>query len=259
MESASHATYSIGEVVALLRPDYDISESNLRFWEKQGLLEPQRTPGGHRLYSGADIARIKLIKRMQSTRHMPLAAIKHLCAVHEGDSLDELAPFFEAMYRPQHFDADFRPLTAAELAAETGLALEAVVSLTDWGVLRPEHEGDEGPYPEPRYDEDDRQVCRLLAEILPTGVPLEAVGRKAALVHDHVQAEWEQVVRPMLPHLTAIPSQNKLRIKALMEEVELLLFSRARRTLRAQLLAKDPSGFATPCHPMPISSQQEER
>lgn len=259
MESVSHVTYSIGEVVALLRPDYDISESNLRFWEKQGLLEPQRTPGGHRLYTGADIARIKLIKRMQSTRHMPLAVIKHLCALHDGEALDDLAPFFEAVYRPQHFDADFRPMSVGELAAETGLPLETIHQLTDWGVLRPEQESDDGPLPEALYDEDDRQVCRLLTELLPTGLPLEAIGRKAALVRDHVQDEWEQVVKPILPYLKAIPPQNKLRITALMEEVELLLFNGARRALRAELLAQGPSAFETPCHATPEPSQQEER
>ena len=49
----------IGEVVRRLRDEFpDISISKIRYLEDQKLLEPKRTPGGYRLYSQSDVARL---------------------------------------------------------------------------------------------------------------------------------------------------------------------------------------------------------
>ncbi len=54
------ALYTIGEVAALC----DINPVTLRAWQRRyGLLKPQRTDGGHRLFDDADIDRIHEIKR----------------------------------------------------------------------------------------------------------------------------------------------------------------------------------------------------
>ena len=59
----------IGAVVAEVRRSYpDITHSSLRFLEREGLIVPVRTPGGHRLYSPADIDRIQQIKTWQAER-----------------------------------------------------------------------------------------------------------------------------------------------------------------------------------------------
>lgn len=54
------ALYTIGEVAQLC----DINPVTLRAWQRRyGLLKPQRTDGGHRLFNEADIDRIREIKR----------------------------------------------------------------------------------------------------------------------------------------------------------------------------------------------------
>ena len=54
------ALYTIGEVALLC----DINPVTLRAWQRRyGLLKPQRTDGGHRLFNDADIDRIREIKR----------------------------------------------------------------------------------------------------------------------------------------------------------------------------------------------------
>lgn len=59
----------IGAVVTRLRATYpDVSHSSLRFLEREGLVTPSRTPGGHRLYTEGDIARIVRIKEWQRAR-----------------------------------------------------------------------------------------------------------------------------------------------------------------------------------------------
>jgi DNA-binding transcriptional MerR regulator/methylmalonyl-CoA mutase cobalamin-binding subunit len=67
---------SIGEVVALLAPEYpDVTPSSLRFLEREGLVVPRRTPGGHRLYGENDVARLRRVKRWQRER-LSLAEIR---------------------------------------------------------------------------------------------------------------------------------------------------------------------------------------
>ncbi|MEO3991113.1 MerR family transcriptional regulator [Pseudocitrobacter cyperus] len=58
------AWYTIGEVAQLC----DINPVTLRAWQRRyGLLKPQRTNGGHRLFNDADIDRIREIKRWVDT------------------------------------------------------------------------------------------------------------------------------------------------------------------------------------------------
>jgi MerR family transcriptional regulator, light-induced transcriptional regulator len=60
---------SIGSVVSELQRSYpDVSHSSLRFLEREGLITAVRTPGGHRLYSPADVERIRQIKTWQAQR-----------------------------------------------------------------------------------------------------------------------------------------------------------------------------------------------
>jgi DNA-binding transcriptional MerR regulator len=67
--SNSQELLSIGRVVQQLRMTYpSVSQSSLRFLEREGLVEPTRTPGGHRLYSPSDIDRILQIKSWQNQR-----------------------------------------------------------------------------------------------------------------------------------------------------------------------------------------------
>jgi DNA-binding transcriptional MerR regulator/methylmalonyl-CoA mutase cobalamin-binding subunit len=60
----------------------DLTQSSLRFLEREGLVEPQRSPGGHRLYSEADVQRIRQIKEWQA-RRLSLAEIRSLLRIQE--------------------------------------------------------------------------------------------------------------------------------------------------------------------------------
>ncbi len=60
---------TMGEAVAALQQTSpDVTHSSLRFLEREGFIAPQRTRGGHRLFSDVDVARIRLIKRWQASR-----------------------------------------------------------------------------------------------------------------------------------------------------------------------------------------------
>ncbi len=68
---------TIGAVCAALRIDHpDISISKIRYLEEQGLLHPQRTRGGYRLFAQEDVERLRTILRLQRDEFLPLRVIR---------------------------------------------------------------------------------------------------------------------------------------------------------------------------------------
>lgn len=53
---------------------------NLRAYERRGLVEPQRTPGGTRLYAAADIDRLRRITELLGAGHN-LAGVESVLAL----------------------------------------------------------------------------------------------------------------------------------------------------------------------------------
>jgi MerR family transcriptional regulator/heat shock protein HspR len=50
----------------------------LRMYEAKGLVRPGRTPGGTRLYSDADVERLRLIQRLTTELGLNLAGVEHV-------------------------------------------------------------------------------------------------------------------------------------------------------------------------------------
>ena len=68
---------TIGAVCEVLRREFpDISISKIRYLEDQKLLSPRRTEGGYRLYSAADVTRLRTILRLQRDEFLPLRVIR---------------------------------------------------------------------------------------------------------------------------------------------------------------------------------------
>ncbi|MGH3078748.1 MAG: heat shock protein transcriptional repressor HspR [Gaiellaceae bacterium] len=69
------------------RPRYMISVAaelvgmhpqTLRLYEARGLVRPSRTPGGTRLYSDADVDRLRLIQRLTTELGLNLAGVEQV-------------------------------------------------------------------------------------------------------------------------------------------------------------------------------------
>lgn len=87
------AYLSIGEVLALLRPEFsDLTISKIRFLESQGLLDPERTPSGYRKFYEPDVERLRWILRQQREQYLPLKVIKGRLGGDESDEVVEAAP-----------------------------------------------------------------------------------------------------------------------------------------------------------------------
>jgi MerR family transcriptional regulator, light-induced transcriptional regulator len=65
-EPQSSCSYRIGDVARYV----GVSTHALRAWERRyGTVDPQRTPGGSRLYDAAQIDRLKTLKELTDSGH----------------------------------------------------------------------------------------------------------------------------------------------------------------------------------------------
>src|ERR1039457_3169466 len=84
---ARQKSLTIGAVCKALAQEFpDISISTIRYLEDQKLLTPRRTPGGYRLYTQGDVARLRTILRMQRDEFLPLRVIRQELAAGRSGS-----------------------------------------------------------------------------------------------------------------------------------------------------------------------------
>ena len=77
----------------------------LRQYDRLGLVNPSRTPGGGRRYSARDVALLREVQRLSQEEGVNLAGIKRIIALeHEVDALrdrvDELLTELQSTRRP---------------------------------------------------------------------------------------------------------------------------------------------------------------
>jgi MerR family transcriptional regulator/heat shock protein HspR len=72
METSDRPIYMISVAAELV----GMHPQTLRMYETKGLVRPQRTPGGTRLYSEADVERLRIIQRLTSELGLNLAGVE---------------------------------------------------------------------------------------------------------------------------------------------------------------------------------------
>ncbi len=223
--------YTIGQIVEQLQSEFpDLSPSSLRFLEKEGLLSPQRTPGGHRLYSDEDITRVRLIKRFQSQRYYPLEIIRHmLVKLAQARDVEAEMAFLESLYSPVTYDPGFVPLTREQIAERTGLSSSDITRLEEMGLLFPTSNGNGHRY----YDEDDLKVTEMVATELRLGAGLDDFAAYAAAMRTLVQEEFNLFYKLAGGSKPALERTRQLKETA--DLVHTLLRAKLTRNLMAQI------------------------
>jgi DNA-binding transcriptional MerR regulator len=126
----ARAYVGIGEVLDLLRPEFpDVTVSKIRFLEKEGLIQPARSPSLYRKYTTADVDRLRYILTAQRDQYLPLRVIKN-----QLDGRDEDAP--PSLTGQPAGPAPAAPLTRRELLAAAGLDEARLAELEDFGLVR---------------------------------------------------------------------------------------------------------------------------
>jgi MerR family transcriptional regulator/heat shock protein HspR len=75
-QARARATTDALYVISVAARLVEMHPTTLRKYERVGFLEPSRTPGRTRLYSGDDIRRLRQIKRLVEQREMNLAGVQ---------------------------------------------------------------------------------------------------------------------------------------------------------------------------------------
>jgi DNA-binding transcriptional MerR regulator len=175
----------IGEVVRNLHAEFpDISISKIRFLEDEGLLSPQRTRGGYRLFSESDVERLVTILRLQRDEFLPLRVIR--------DELDAPSTTERKRRKPTGLGERVGTIDFDELCRRAGIQPELAKDLEDFGLLAPTGSG-----ADKRYVETDADVAIVCSQLTRFGVDPRhlrtfrtATARQASLL--------EQLIAPAL-------------------------------------------------------------
>jgi DNA-binding transcriptional MerR regulator len=203
---------TIGAVSKQLEREFpDVSISKIRYLEDQKLLSPRRTRGGYRLYTPADVQRLRTILRLQRDEFLPLRVIRQELAA--GRTEAEVA---------QGGAGDGRPMRRATVAVkgeaalyglqdvldETGAEPALVKELEDYGVIKGNRRDGEV-----FYDDTEKEIVRAVQELARFGVG----GRNLRVFRtsaDREAALLEQILAP------ALRSRNAERRKEGVEALE---------------------------------------
>jgi DNA-binding transcriptional MerR regulator len=201
---------TIGAVAKILSQEFDdISISKIRYLEDQKLLAPRRTQGGYRLYSQADVERLRAILRMQRDEFLPLRVIRQELAT--GDFTGaRRGSEAAATRRASSVDAPVATLTLEELLDEAGVSEGLLRELQEFGIVQPQREDGRSV-----YDETDLEIVRAASELSQFGV----AGRNLRVFRtsaDREAALLQQLVGP------ALRSRSHARRKEAIENLESL-------------------------------------
>jgi DNA-binding transcriptional MerR regulator len=195
---------TIGSVCEELREEFpDVSVSKIRYLEDQGLITPNRTRGGYRLFSPEDVERLTTILRLQRDEFLPLRVIREALEG-PGASADR------SRKRSVGLTGREREIDGAELGERAGVPLDFVKELEEYGVVQSRVEAGER-----LYRESEADIAAACARLARFGIDarhlrtfLTATGRQAGLV--------EQLVAP------GLRSRNPDRRKTALEDLESL-------------------------------------
>jgi DNA-binding transcriptional MerR regulator len=217
--SPRQKSITIGAVCKALVQEFpDISISKIRYLEDQKLLTPRRTPGGYRLYTQGDVARLRTILRMQRDEFLPLRVIRQeLAAGRVGETtLDQNSGGSRSPregMRPWRTSVSVREATGAlysieDVLEETKADAKLVRELEEYGVVKGEQRSGV------RYfDETEREIIGAVAELARYGVG----GRNLRVFRSSADREANLLQQILAP---ALRSRNPQRRKEALEALE---------------------------------------
>ena len=214
----------IGEVVSRLSHEFpDISISKIRFLEDEGLLNPQRTRGGYRLFSEQDLERLTTILRLQRDEFLPLRVIR--------DELSAPGVSERKRRRPTGLTERVREIDFDELCRRGGVTPDFARELEAFGLLAARGSGGEK-----RYPETDADVAAVCAQLTRYGIDARHL-RTFRTATDRESALLEQLVAP------ALRSRNAERRGAGLQDLQSL--AELAQELTALLLWRDVRDVAS--------------
>jgi DNA-binding transcriptional MerR regulator len=186
---------TIGDVINRLRAEFpDLTVSKVRFLEGQGLIEPDRSSSGYRMFTKDDVRRLRYILREQRDHFLPLKVIKSKLTAWEHGEEPPTKP--ESGPPPETYFANSGvSMTRDELARSSGLSRRQIDDLVTVGVLEPFDLTDGRPV----FRDDDLAISRAAYRLLAQGLEVRHL-RTVRLAADREIDLLGQLVGPLLRH-----------------------------------------------------------
>ena len=201
---------TIGAVCKSLEREFpDISISKIRYLEDQKLLTPRRTRGGYRLYSPADVDRLRTILRLQRDEFLPLRVIRQELA----------SPVGKERKRRRGLADGESQIGLEELCGRAGISQSQARELVEFGLL-------EAP-----FADADIEAAAVSARLVAAGADLRHLRRFVTAAGN--QADLLEALVPKLRSRNPEARQGALEdlgaLAELAQELSQLLFWRALR------------------------------
>lgn len=218
---------TIGEVVDRLIGTYpDLSISKLRFLEDEGLISPERTPGGYRKFTQADLQRVELVLRLQKEHFLPLAVIREKLAEYDKGrvpaELRQTAVIAEPVSLPLD-EAETVPVD--EAPGSIGVPVSFVRELSEFGLIKL-MEGDHGD----EISRGDVAIVHATWDLRRFGVEPRHL-RMYETFADREAAFFSQILMPAFLHRTPETRQKLVEtlneLTSLTDELKTHLLRRA--------------------------------
>ena len=201
---------TIGAVATALSKEFDdVSISKIRYLEDQKLVSPRRTAGGYRLYSQADVDRLRTILRLQRDEFLPLRVIRQ--ELSGGPSVSGLSGgpgSSNTSRRAKLIGATSSRFGLEDVVEETGASRDFVRELAEFGLVEPQNESGSMV-----YDETDVEIVRAANELAKSGVG----ARNLRLFKTSADREVQLIEALLAPKLA---SRNPQRRKEAVETLE---------------------------------------
>ena len=168
--------------------------SKIRFLESKGLVRPDRSASGYRMFTDDDVQRIHYVLSEQRDHYLPLKVIKSKLSAWEHGDESPVAP--ESGPPPEaYFSTSGVSLTASEISRSSGLSRDQLAAVVEEGLLIP----NELPDGTQMFTDWDLQTARGIHRLLSRG--LEARHLRPLRLSAERQADLlGQLVAPLLRH-----------------------------------------------------------
>jgi DNA-binding transcriptional MerR regulator len=145
---------TIGAVCDRLKGEFgEVSISKIRYLEGEGLVSPQRTRGGYRLFSEEDVERLETILRLQRDEFLPLKVIR--------EELEKPTSPDRRRRRARGLGEREGELDQAALCERAGIDASLARELEEYGLITPRVSAGERLYTE--TDAEIASICGRLA------------------------------------------------------------------------------------------------
>src|SRR5262249_20852365 len=149
---------TIGAVCERLKREFpDVSISKIRYLEGEGLVNPQRTRGGYRLFTEDDVDRLERILRLQRDEFLPLNGVR--------EPLDPPTSPDRRRKRAVGLREAGAELDQAALCERAGIDARLARELEEYGLLVPRVEAGER-----YYTEADAEIASISGRLAGFGI-----------------------------------------------------------------------------------------